>query len=306
MLLILTALAFSLVLFYIGLRELAISWREQQRLVTAVVPESSRTDSLLRWREIDRQLMRTSSGRRLQERLGVAGLEMGPARFVAVSLAISLVIALILGAGLSWLLFPAGLVAGVQTMRVYVRRAQNKRREAFIAQMPELARTLSNATSAGLSVRTALAMAVDELPDPASSELRSVSEQLNLGASLEGALTSLERRLPSRESAILISTLIVSARSGGGLVSALRDISATLETRKETRREIRTTYAQTVATAYAVLAMGVAVLFMLDRIQANTVDTMLRHPVGQASLLVAVGVYTGGILLIRRMTRVEI
>lgn len=305
MLLILTSLAFSLVLFYIGLRELTISWREQQRLITAVVPESSRTDSLLRWREIDRQLMRTGFGRRLQERLGVAGLEMGPARFIAVSVAISLVIALILGAGLSWLLFPAGLVVGVQTMRVYVRRAQNKRREAFIAQMPELARTLSNATSAGLSVRTALAMAVEELPDPASSELRSVSEQLNLGASLEGALTGLERRLPSRESAILISTLIVSARSGGGLVSALRDISATLETRKETRREIRTTYAQTVATAYAVLAMGVAVLFMLDRIQPNTVDTMLRHPVGQASLLIAVGVYTGGILLIRRMTRVE-
>jgi tight adherence protein B len=172
--------------------------------------------------------------------------------------------------------------------------------------MPELARTLSNATSAGLSVRTALAMAVDELADPARSEIRLVTEQLNLGASLDGALTNMERRLPSREAAILISTLIVSARSGGGLVTALRDIAGTLETRKETRREIRTVYAQAVATAYAVLLMGVGVLFLLDSVHEGTVDTMLREPLGQVALMVAGGIYAAGILVIRRMTRVEV
>ena len=33
--------------------------------------------------------------------------------------------------------------------------------------MPELARTLSNASVAGLSIRTALALAADELDEPA-------------------------------------------------------------------------------------------------------------------------------------------
>ena len=47
-------------------------------------------------------------------------------------------------------------------------------------------------------------------------------------------------RLPSREVAVLVSTLLVSARSGGSLVTALRDIADTLEARKETRREVRT------------------------------------------------------------------
>jgi tight adherence protein B len=270
-----------------------------------VLPEEGRARGL-RWSTLDRQLLRTSSGRRLRETLEMSGVSTAPSKFLAAAVAVSVLIGLLLARSLSGLLFPLGLLLGLQLTRVYLRRAKNKRREAFISQMPELARTLSNATSAGLSVRTALAMAVDELADPARSEIRLVTEQLNLGASLDGALTNMERRLPSREAAILISTLIVSARSGGGLVTALRDIAGTLETRKETRREIRTVYAQAVATAYAVLLMGVGVLFLLDSVHEGTVDTMLREPLGQVALMVAGGIYAAGILVIRRMTRVEV
>jgi tight adherence protein B len=304
-LLILTALALTLVVFYVGLRELGVAAREQRRLETAVLPEEGRARGL-RWSTLDRQLLRTSSGRRLRETLEMSGVSTAPSKFLAAAVAVSVRIGLLLARSLSGLLFPLGLLLGLQLTRVYLRRAKNKRREAFISQMPELARTLSNATSAGLSVRTALAMAVDELADPARSGIRLVTEQLNLGASLDGALTNMERRLPSREAAILISTLIVSARSGGGLVTALRDIAGTLETRKETRREIRTVYAQAVATAYAVLLMGVGVLFLLDSVHEGTVDTMLRAPLGQVALVVAGGIYAAGILVIRRMTRVEV
>jgi tight adherence protein B len=301
---ILSVLALTLVVFYLGLRELALASREQRRREAAVIPEAYAASGM-RWRTLDRQLVRTSWGRSLTGTMQLSGVAWAPSRFLAATAAGSVVIGVVLGRSLSWLLFPVGVLLGVQVARLVLRRARNRRREAFIAQMPELARTLSNATSAGLSVRTALALAVDELADPARSEIRQVSEQLNLGASLESALTSLERRLPSREAAILISTLVVSARSGGGVVTALRDIAGTLETRKETRREIRTTYAQALATAYAVLAMGVGVLFLLESIKEGTVDIMLREPLGQAALVIAALIYTGGILLIRRMTRVD-
>ena len=172
--------------------------------------------------------------------------------------------------------------------------------------MPELARTLSNASSAGLSIRTAVAMAADELAEPARSELRKVADEINVGVPLDDAMTNLENRLPSRELAVLVSSLVVSARSGGALVTALRDISDTLETRKEVRREIRTTYAQTVSTAYAVLGVGAASLFLLEAINSGTVDKMLQSPLGLGALIFAVVVYSGCIWAVRRMTRIEI
>lgn len=302
---ILTVLVATMAVFFVGLRELAVAGRDLRRLQTAVLPEDSSATGL-RWSNLDRQLQRTAWGRRLRDTLEMSGVEIGPAKLLVATTALSLALAYLLARSLSVLLFPVGLLLGVQATRIYLRRARTKRREAFIAQMPELARTLSNATSAGLSVRTALAMAVDELAEPARSEIRTVSEQLNLGASLDSALSAMERRLPSREAAILTSTLVVSARSGGGLVTALRDIAGTLETRKETRREIRTVYAQTLATAYAVLAMGIGVLFMLDSVREGTVDTMLREPLGQLAIVIAGAIYTGGIAIVRRMTKVEV
>lgn len=302
---ILTVLVATMAAFFVGLRELAVAGRDLRRLQTAVLPEDSSATGL-RWSNLDRQLQRTAWGRRLRDTLEMSGVEIGPAKLLVATTLLSLALAYLLARSLSVLLLPVGLLLGVQATRIYLRRARTKRREAFIAQMPELARTLSNATSAGLSVRTALAMAVDELAEPARSEIRTVSEQLNLGASLDSALSAMERRLPSREAAILTSTLVVSARSGGGLVTALRDIAGTLETRKETRREIRTVYAQTLATAYAVLAMGIGVLFMLDSVREGTVDTMLREPLGQLAIVIAGAIYTGGIAIVRRMTKVEV
>lgn len=302
---ILTALGLTLAVFLAGLRELAIAGRDQRRLEVAVIPEELQARGLS-WAGLDGWVLRTRAGRRLRADLEMSGITTPVSKFLAISGALSVASGVLLSRQLSSLLLPVGVLLGVQGTRLWLRRARNRRREAFISQMPELARTLSNATSAGLSIRTALAMAVDELADPARTEIRLVTEQLNLGTSLEDALTSMEQRLPSREAAILTSTLVVAARSGGGLVTALRDIASTLETRKETRREIRTTYAQALATAYAVLLMGVGVLFLLDSIREGTVDTMLREPLGQLSLVVAGAVYTVAILVVRRMTRVEV
>ncbi|TXL61999.1 type II secretion system F family protein [Aeromicrobium terrae] len=279
---------------------------EQAQVLRAVNPDLVETAALQRRTRLDRAVVRSPWGPQVQDALMLTGLSLSPSRFVIACAVICLTIGFVLGLMLSWLLFPVGAFLGFLLIRQYVRRQRERRKEDFIAQMPELARTLSNASSAGLSIRTSVAMAADELSEPARTELRTVSEELNLGVPLDQALSDMERRLPSRELAILVSSLIVSARSGGALVSALRDISDTLETRKEVRREIRTTYAQTVATAYAVLGVGTLSLFLLEGLHSGTVDAMLRNPIGTASIVFAGAVYAGSIWAIRRMTRIDI
>jgi tight adherence protein B len=254
---------------------------------------------------MDRLIARSRWGDSVRDAIALTGVSLSPTQFVVGSAAFCLVLGLLLGSQLSWLLFPVGVYAGVLIIRAYLRRKRDQRKEEFIAQMPELARTLSNASSAGLSIRTAIAMAADDLDEPARDELRTVSDEINLGVALDTAMSNLERRLPSRELAILVSTLVVSSRSGGAIVSSLRDIAGTLETRKEVRREIRTTYAQIVATSYAVLGVGAASLVFLELLNSGTVDAMLRNPIGQAALVFAALVYTGCIVIVRRATRIE-
>ncbi len=303
---VLLLLVAVLVVAVAGVLQLAGGREDVRRLQVMTQPALDLDPQRSAIARFERAVARTRRGRALQDSLTSAGVGLGAGRALLLGLAVAVLSGLVLATTLSPLLLPVGLLVALLAGRAALQRARDRRQEAFIAQMPELARTLSNATQAGLSVRTALALAADELPEPARSELRTVTESLNLGASLEGALVDVERRLPSREVATLVTTLVVSARSGGGVVTALRDIAETLDARKELRRELRTVYAQAVATGYFVLALGVGVLFLLDQIQAGTVDVMLRNPIGQVALVVSGAIYAVGILLIRRMTRISV
>ena len=299
-------LAFAtLVVVFLGLYQFWLDIGERSLIHRAMNPEAVKEETIRRRSRIDRLITRSRWGDSVRDAIALTGVSLSPTQFVLGSAVFCLVLGLLLGSQLSWLLFPVGVYAGVLIIRAYLRRKRDQRKEEFIAQMPELARTLSNASSAGLSIRTAIAMAADDLDEPARDELRTVSDEINLGIALDTAMSNLERRLPSRELAILVSTLVVSSRSGGAIVSSLRDIAGTLETRKEVRREIRTTYAQIVATSYAVLGVGAASLVFLELLNSGTVDAMLRNPIGQAALVFAALVYTGCIVIVRRATRIE-
>jgi tight adherence protein B len=169
-----------------------------------------------------------------------------------------------------------------------------------------MARILANATQAGLALRTAIGMAAEELEAPAGEELAKVSAQLAVGAPLDDALGELADRLPSRELVVLVTTLMLSNRAGGQVVSALRNLTDTLEERKETRREVRTQLSQVNMTSYAVPVLGVGALFMLNAINDGSLDRMTGSPIGQACVIIAFSLYAIGFFLIRRLSRIDV
>lgn len=187
----------------------------------------------------------------------------------------------------------------------YLRWHRARRVEDFVTQLPDLARVLSNATSAGLSLRSAIGLAAEELVDPAGEELRRTAEALGVGRGLTEALEDLEQRVPSRELAVLVSTLVISSRSGGSLVTALANIAATLDARKELRREVRTQLAQAVASGYLVIGIGVTIVLGVGLFSPDTLDAMLAAGVGRVALIAAAGFFGFGFFLIRRITRID-
>lgn len=254
----------------------------------------------------NRAVRRTAWGRALENRLAGADLEaILPAEAVAICVAIFL--AATFGASLLVAPHIAVLLAvgALFGLRAYVRWREERQRLAFVAQMPELARVLSNATSAGLSIRTAIEMAGAELAEPARSELLRCSRSMAVGTSLEDSLLQMEQRLPGRELSVLVGTLVISSRSGGSLISALRDIAGTLEDRKELKREVRTLLTQATYTGYLVVLMGIGLLFLLNALQPGLLRTVTSSLIGQGALAFAVLSFGIGLLMIRRMTRIE-
>ncbi|MFF3498932.1 type II secretion system F family protein [Streptomyces sp. NPDC003247] len=259
-----------------------------------------------RFRTLDRRLRRTHLGRTLERKLNATGLDVTPGEFFVSMLAAVAALWLIGQATLAPFFGPLAGVLGVWAAWQFLTWQRQKRIERFINQLPELARILANATHAGLALRTAIGMAAEELEAPAGEELAKVANQLAVGHSLDDALGELADRLPSRELVVLVTTLVLSNRAGGQVVGALRNLTETLEERKETRREVRTQLSQVNMTSYAVPVLGVGALFLMNSVEDGTLDRMTGSPLGQAAVIIAFGLYAVGFVLIRRMSRIDV
>ena len=246
----------------------------------------------------------TRWGKRLSAKLASAGIGLRSGDFVGLVAVGALAGFVAARMVVSTVVAPLGAALVVWGAFAWVRRRRAQRRDQFVTQLPELARVLSNATSAGLAIRTAVEMAAAELDDPAGGELRRVAEELRLGQSIDVALANLEARMPSREVGVLIGTLIIQHRAGGSLVSALRDMAATLDARHDLRRELKTLMAGSVYTSYVVVVMGVGSLLVLNLIHPGALHTMTSKLIGQVALAVAGLLYALGFFLIKRTTRI--
>ncbi|WP_328905555.1 type II secretion system F family protein [Streptomyces sp. NBC_00234] len=259
-----------------------------------------------RFRGIDRRLRRTGLGKKIERKISATGLDLTPGEYAVYVVAALLGLYFVIGSIFAPFFGLLAALIGLWGGNAFLNYQRAKRTEAFINQLPELTRVLANATQAGLALRTAIAMAVEELDDPAHEELRRVADRLAVGHSLDDALNELVERLPSRELTVLVSTLILSNRAGGTIVSSLRNLTGTLEERKETRREVTTLLSQVKVTAVAVPVLGMGFLLIINGMRAGALDDMTTATMGRIAVLIAAGLYGLGFFLINRLTKVRI
>ncbi|MFC9093989.1 type II secretion system F family protein [Streptomyces sp. NPDC057072] len=273
---------------------------------TATGPARTASGRVRRFTGVDRRVRRTRLGRTVQLRLSATGLDLTAGEFFTYVTAVVVALWLIAAATLAPFFGPLAALIGVWGAAIFLNWQRQKRIEAFINQLPDVARLLANATAAGLALRTALAMAAEELEAPAGEELARVADQLTLGRSVDDALDELAERLPSRELIVLVTTLVLANKAGGSVVNSLRNLTQTLEDRKETRREVRTMLSEVNATAFTVPLLGLGSLVLVNSSNEGALARVTGSPLGQGLVLLALGLYTVGFFVIRRLGKIEV
>jgi tight adherence protein B len=255
---------------------------------------------------VDAWLRRRPAGRKLGNWLQGAGSPLSPADLLLLcfsgTIFLTVALSTFMPRGVS-LIVAVLVVIGVA--RALVERKRAQRREEFIGQLPEVARVLSNGTSAGLSLAGAMELAARELPPPAAIEMGVVVQETRLGMPLESSLERLRDRLPSREVAVLMTTLIIQQRAGGDTVRALSELGQTLEARKDLLREIRTMLSGAVFTSYLVAGMGAGTILMINAISPGVMRELTTTLLGLLALGFSATLYVIAFVLIKRTTKVE-
>jgi tight adherence protein B len=257
-------------------------------------------------RAVDRWFRRTRAGRALEDRLAVGGVAWGPSEFVLGCYAAFLLTWLLVSLILPGTLAVVCAFMAVAGCFIWLDRRREQRALAFVNQLPDVARMLANGSSAGLSLPLAVEMAAAELDAPAGDELGRVANEMRIGRSLDEALEALQRRLPSREVAVLMTTLVIQQRAGGDVVRALGDLGDALQARKETLREVRTILSGSIFSSWLVGVMAFGTLLLMNSISPGVFEKLTHKPLGVLAMVVAAFMYITGFLLIRRTTRIDV
>ncbi|HMO01220.1 MAG TPA: type II secretion system F family protein [Miltoncostaeaceae bacterium] len=251
-------------------------------------------------------IARSRPGRGLAARLDRAGAPVGLGAALALAAATTVLAAL--GAFVvirTPVAAVAGGVAAAGAGAAYLRSADRRHLDRLEAQLPGVAQGLSASLGAGLSLRHALARAARDAPDPARAELARCVAELELGGRIDDVLESLAARVPARELRIMTTAILVQRRTGGNLALALGRLSDRLEERAQLARELRGATAQARMTAWLVAALPLAGGALTEMVAPGTLARDLGQGPGPYLLGAALTLYAAGVVLIRRVGRVE-
>lgn len=304
-LVIATILFVTLVLAVVTTAVLQENHAYRRRLLAAVESKPAWSSHVLV--ALDARLRANRYGARLSAMLAGSGLvSWSPSGFVLLTLGTAVVAAAVvqpLVGRVGSVIVAAAVVLGFSK---WLERRRDERIERFVGQLPELARLLANGAQAGLGVRRSIELAAREMDEPAASELAQVSSEMAVGRTLNGSLQQLAVRLPSRELVVLVQTLVIQAKAGGALVSALTNIATALDERRQLRREIKTATVGAAFSGYAVIFIGVGSMFLINVISPGSLDIMLGTLIGQIVVVASTLLFVIGFLAIQRLTKVDI
>jgi tight adherence protein B len=254
----------------------------------------------------ERSLARTRWWTTFKEELDVARVDKPAVQIVVWTVAGTLVATWLLealsGSGL-FALVGFGVPLGV---RAYIKRRLERQRRLFADQLADNLQVIASAMRAGHSFVGALAVAVDDAPEPAKTEFRRVVADERLGVPLEDALGVVVRRMQSRdlEQVVLVATL--QRQTGGNAAEVIDRVAETIRERSELRRIVRILTAQGRMSRWVVTALPVALLLMITLMNPRYMDPLYGTALGHVLLAISAAMVAAGSFVIKRIVTIRV
>jgi tight adherence protein B len=174
-------------------------------------------------------------------------------------------------------------------------------------QLPDALDLIARAMRAGHAWVDALGRASEEIPAPLGLELGLVAEEHRLGIELRPCLESLLRRVPtSFELRLLVGAVLLNRETGGNLIEILDHLSETVRDRLVFESKVRALTAEVRASAAILAVLPFASAILLTWVQPDYLLPLLSPGLGRSLLMGGLASMGVGLLLMRRVARVEL
>ncbi len=196
------------------------------------------------------------------------------------------------------------LAAAIPLLLVLRKRAKSI--AAFEEQFPEALDFLSRSMRAGHGFSVALEMLFTDSPDPLGSAFRRVSNDLQLGSSMEVAFTKLVTLVPLVDVRFFVSSVLLQQETGGNLGEILSKLASIIRDRFRLKGQVKAAAAHGKITGLVLLLMPLAVVGFMMVSSPAYLRQLVTDPTGQKMLYGAVVGQAVGYLVIKKITNIKV
>ena len=244
----------------------------------------------------------------LDRKLEAGGVPLKAAEWlllhVGASLGLGLLMFLLGGADIINALI--GLAIGAAVPFGYLIVKEQRRTNAFLAQLPDTLQLLAGSLSAGYSLPQALDAVVREGSQPVATEFGRALVESRLGVPIEDALEGIAVRMSSEDFSWVVMAIRIQREVGGNLAELLSTVSGTLRERERLRRQVQVLSAEGRLSAYILGGLPPLFGLYLVLVRRSYISPLFTDPIGIFMLVVMGVLMVVGGLWLRKVVTVEV
>lgn len=203
----------------------------------------------------------------------------------------------------------AGLVLGLLAFPlpyVIIILLKRRRDKLFQEQLVDALIGMGNALRAGFSLPLAFELLAREMPNPMGQEMRLLVQEMRVGVSMEEALRSLHRRMPSEDLDLLITSILISQEVGGNLTEIFDNIGDTIRERLRIQGKVASLTAQGKLQGFIVAMLPIGIAVFLNIFNPELMRPMFQHWLGILMVVAVVLLEIAGGYTIWRVTKIDL
>lgn len=250
---------------------------------------------------------RSGSRDSLAESLDIARMTISPEGYVLLWAAGALLLT-VLAVALSGtlLMIPVALAGSYAAGRGFLSSRVERQRRAFADQLADGLQGVASAMRTGHSFAGALAVLVEEAPEPLAGEFGRVIADERLGIPLEEAFRQTIRRMDNRDLEQVALVAVLQRETGGNGAEALDRVVENLRARDEVRRLVKTLTAQGQLSRWVLTAIPIMLLLVLSVIGRGYTKPLFDTTTGNVLLVLSAVLVLIGSLTIKRIIHIKV
>ena len=260
-------------------------------------------DSMKSLRAKEEKRRKETQAASLEERIAQAGFSFSVAAFWGASAVLGLIVGIVgFVAGLQ-LYVVAGLAfaSALGLPRWVLGMAISGRQKKFTLQFADGIDIIVRGVKSGLPLIECLRIIARESPQPLGGEFARVIDNIQMGTTVDQALTKMYRRMPLPEVNFFNIVITIQQQAGGNLSEALGNLSTVLRSRKMLKEKVKALSSEAKASAMIIGALPIAVMLLVYVTTPAYIAELFTHSVGHMILLIGAFLMGLGIFVMRQM-----